>query len=51
MTKELEAKVAALEQRIATLEMMIDGIGDSIRPRSFPHGQVRLDKFSGERHG
>tara|TARA_R100000406_G_scaffold15914_1_gene9880 strand:- start:499 stop:654 length:156 start_codon:yes stop_codon:yes gene_type:complete len=51
MTAELEARIAALEQRIATLERMIDGIGDSIRPRSFPHGQVRLDKFSGERHG
>ncbi len=51
MTEALEAKIAELEQRIATLERMIDGIGDSIRPRSFPHGQVRLDRFSGERHG
>jgi len=51
MTKELELRVAELEQRIATLERMIDGMADSIRPRSMPHGQVRLDRFDGERHG
>lgn len=51
MTKELEAKVAALEQRIATLERMMDAMGDTLRPRSFQNGQMRLDKFDGERHG
>lgn len=51
MTAELEAKVAALEQRIESLERMMDAMGETLRPRSFPHGQVRLDKFSGERHG
>ena len=51
MTKELEAKVAALESRIATLERLIDGLADTLRPRTFGHGQMRLDKFGNERHG
>ena len=48
-TRTIEAKVAELEiTQVATLrERLIDGLADTLRPRTFDHGQMRLDKFNG----
>jgi outer membrane murein-binding lipoprotein Lpp len=47
----LESEVRELKSQVANLVRIVDGFADTLRPRKFDAGQVRLDKFSGERHG
>ncbi len=47
----LEKRIRDLESEVMNMKRIIDGFADAIRPRKFDAGQVRLDKFSGERHG
>jgi len=48
---ELENQVRELKSQVANLVRIVDGFADTLRPRQLDAGQVRLDKFSGERHG
>ena len=49
--ESLETEVRELKSQVANLVRIVDGFADTLRPRKFDAGQVRLDKFSGERHG
>jgi uncharacterized coiled-coil protein SlyX len=46
--KDLNRRIEELEQRVATLERLVDNLGEALRPRNkLHHSQRRID---GEYH-
>jgi hypothetical protein len=47
----LENELRTLRAEVESMRRLLDNFADAIRPRQRDFGQVRLDKFDGERHG